>query len=166
MNIQINPNAWSCLPTAFAMALDLATHDFIRLIGHDGRAEPYKLPGLKAGFHEQECIEAAQSLGYACTPVEILPCITPNADGSETRCIYFGDEDGNWARFLHHLHEADGVITGVYTGGVQLRGHAVAWSHLERMIYDPKGGRTYDLDGSKVNHFLPRCFWKIQKVAK
>lgn len=162
MKLQVNPNGWSCLPTAFAMALDRPVTWFIAQIGHPGGEEPYDVPGLKAGFHEQECIEVVQGMGFACTPIELGPTISPYSDGRKARPIYFGlGIDDNWHRLLTHMKEARGVITGVYAP--KKMGHAVAWS--QDMIYDSNhGGQIYLLTEAYNHGFIPRCFWKIQRV--
>ena len=161
-----NPNNWSCLPTAFAMVIGRPPAWLIEQIGHDGSAEPYKDKSLKAGFHEQECIEILQDLSYSCTPIEALPTITPALDGHEVRPIYFGGGvAGNWVRFLRHLDGACGVLTGTYTRpgeGNCVRGHAVAWDGVE--IHDPIGPRIYPLEDAHKYGFTPGCFWKVQDV--
>lgn len=170
MKIQKNPNYWSCLPTAFAMVVDKPVTWFIGQIGHPGAEEPYEEKGLKAGFHEQECIEVMQKLGFACTPIEIVPTISPYPDKRDAKPIFFGlGESDNWARLLRHLEETRGVLTGVYrkpSKPGKTSGHAVAWDYRERKIYDPMGGgRIYDLTNSYNYGFVPRCFWKVQKVS-
>ncbi len=169
MNMQTYTN-WSCLPCAFAMALDMAVEKFIDTIGHDGSDEPYAgLPGQKAGFHEQECIEVCQQFGYACTPIEIVPQMMPVPDGP-VRQIWFRPEQRlteNWARFRRHLEGTRGVLTGVKKRlnedavGHTL-GHAVAWNG---MIYDPQGkGFIYLFENAYQFGFVPRTYWKIQEV--
>lgn len=158
MILHRNPNDWSCLPTAFAMAIDHTPEWFIEEIGHDGSDEPYAKPGLKAGFHEQECIEVLQRWGYACTPIEIGPMISPHHDLHDARHIYFGSEmTANWERLLRHLKGAQGVLTGVYKN----TGHAVAWDGAE--IYDPMW-RCYLLEDAHKHGYTPICFWKVQDV--
>ncbi len=169
MILRRNPNGWSCLPTAFAMALDLEPSNVIEQIGHDGSIEPYKEDGLKAGFHEQECIEVTQRLGYACTPIEAVPTISPYSDGREGRPIYFGEElASNWRRFLRHLDGTCGVLTGTFTlpgDPTPLRGHAVAWDGVvTQKIHDPMGPRCYPFEEATKYGFTPKCFWKVQDV--
>lgn len=169
MILRRNPNGWSCLPAAFAMVLDLEPRDVIRHIGHDGSDEPYKEDGFKAGFHEQECIEVAQQLGFACTPIEAVPTISPHLAGRDARPIYFGgDLPSNWARFLRHLDGACGVLTGTYTlpgDPTPLRGHAVAWDGVTtQKIHDPMGPRCYPFGSATKYGFTPGCFWKVQYV--
>ena len=164
MIVHPNPNNWSCLPTAFAMAIGWPTDRIIQEIGHDGSDELYHAKGVKAGFHEQECIEVLQKFGYACTPIEIVPCISPNTDLSDYRLVYFGDGlTSNVARLKRHLEDSHGVLTGIYTKNDKVTGHAVAWDGT--MIYDPNfGGRIYTFDDSSKHGFTPRCYWKVQHV--
>lgn len=164
-------NNWSCLPCSFAMVLDISVEKFIRMIGHDGSDKPYEdYPGQKAGFHEQECIEVLQRLGYACTPIEIVPQLTPVV-GGPLRPIWFfpekltGDpEDWNWQRFIRHLKGTRGVITGAKKriDSSEMLGHAVAWDGL---VHDPQGrGFTYTIEEAHNYGFIPRGYWKIQEI--
>lgn len=166
MILHRNPNNWSCLPTAFAMVIDKTPEWMIEQIGHDGSDEPYQAPWLKAGFHEQECVEVVQLLGYACTPIEALPTIAPALDGREVRPVYFGGAPvGNWERFLRHLSGTCGVLTGTYTKPGEpncVRGHAVAWDGS--MVHDPIGPRCYPFEEAAKYGFTPGCFWKVQDV--
>lgn len=150
------------------MALDIPVGEFIKMIGHDGSEQPYEdLPGQKAGFHEQECIEALQQLGYACTPIEIVPQMMP-APGGPIRPIWFPPiqfptgPEGNWRRFIQHLKETRGVITGAKKYKNKMIGHAVAWNNV---IYDPQGdGFIYAIEEAYNFSFTPRTYWKIQEV--
>ncbi|MHC4301839.1 MAG: hypothetical protein ACYS7Y_31620 [Planctomycetota bacterium] len=169
MKLQTNPNYWSCLPTSFAMAVDKPVTWFIAQIGHPGAEEPYDVKGLKAGFHEQECIEVVQGMGFACTPIELVPTISPYTDGRSSRPIYFGlGVDDNYHRMFKHMEGVNGVVTGVYVPAPPKKqiGHAVAWDGLKKMVYDSNhGGQVYPVTGMFNHHFIPRCFWKIQRVA-
>jgi hypothetical protein len=170
MKLQPNPNNWSCLPTAFAMVIDKPVTWFIDKIGHAGAEEPYGVSGLKAGFHEQECIEVMQAEGFACTPIELIPTISPFLDKRDAKPIFFGmGETDNWVRFMRHLRETRGVLVGFYrkpSKPDQVIGHATAWDHQEQMIYDSNlGGRVYKFADMYNYGFTPRCFWKVQRTA-
>jgi hypothetical protein len=151
------------------MVVDMPVSRFIQQIGHPGAEEPYDIKGLKAGFHEQECIDVIQRLGYACTPIEIVPTISPHPDGRDGRPIFFGlGESDNWERLLRHMADTSGVLTGIYKKldrPTQVIGHAVAWDHVEKKIYDPNfKGQIYAFTESYNYGFVPRCFWKLQRV--
>lgn len=161
-------DSWACLPCSFAMAIHLSVKKFIEMIGHDGSVEPYEdFPNLKAGFHEQECIEVLQQLGYSCTPIEIVPQMIP-APGVPVRPIWFPlkqptnrPEEWNWQRFVRHLVGTRGVITGVKRriNNDKMLGHAVAW---DGMVYDPQGkGFVYALEQMGDYGFMPRVYWKV-----
>jgi hypothetical protein len=163
-------NGWSCLPCAFAAAIGIPVEEFIEDIGHDGGAEPYPgYPTVKAGFHEQECIDVVQRRGFAATLIEIVPQITPFPTGP-VRQIWFSerpglsDEDCNWERFTTHLHGTRGVLTGAKRLGSQTSiGHAVAW--VDGQVIDSKGnGYVYNLEDADDFGFKPRSYWKIQEV--
>lgn len=162
-----NPNNWSCLPTAFAMVIGRTPEWMIEQIGHDGSDEPYPGTNMKAGFHEQECIEVLQQLHYACTPIEIGPTISPFADGHDARPVFFGDDlSANWVRLMQHMEKSRGVLTGLYTPRTKAPvGHAVAWDCDTWTIYDPiSGGVVYSLNEAAAFAFTPKCFWKVQDV--
>lgn len=81
MKLQHQPNNWSCLPTAFAMVLDLPVKEIIDLIGHDGSTITWpKLPSpfCRRAFHIQELINVSHRLGYTCTPFVSRPLIAPS----------------------------------------------------------------------------------------
>jgi hypothetical protein len=168
MKAQVNPNYWSCLPTAFAMAINKPVTWFIEQIGHPGAEEPYGVKGLKAGFHEQECIEVLQRMNLTCTPIELFPTISPYADRHDAKPIFFGmGESDNYARLLSHMEKDRGILTGVYkrpNKTPELIGHATAWDHMGKLIYDPIMGRSYPFTKCRDYRFHPRCFWKIQRV--
>lgn len=60
MILQNSPNAWSCLPTAFAIALEVPVQQVIADIGHDGSEiifDGYPEPLCRRGFHTSELID-------------------------------------------------------------------------------------------------------------
>jgi hypothetical protein len=157
------------------MALGRVPEWVIEQIGHNGSAEPYKAAGLKAGFHEQECIEVALGLGYTCTPIEAVPTISPYQHGGDARPVYFGEGlsgnfeagvSGNWVRLLRHMVGTCGVLTGTYaklTDPTCVRGHAVAWDGVTtQKIHDPIGPRCYSFVEAAKYGFTPGCFWKVE----
>ncbi len=165
MKIQTSNN-WSCLPCSFAMVLDIPVREFIDRLGHDGSEKPYQeRPDQEAGFHEQECIEVVQRLGYACTPIEIVPQMIAAPECLYPRQIWFspGREEANWERFKGHLYNTRGVLTGLKKKINRADiGHAVAWNGK---IYDSQGkGFIYSLANASDYGFAPRVYWKIQRI--
>ena len=162
---------WTCLPWAFAKVIDRSLPWLIDQIGHDGSDEPYMLPGVHSGFHQQECIEVLQKLGYACTPIEVVPQIQPYA-GGPVRQIWFPglgtQEQRNDDRFAQHLKGTVGVLTGlVLPGGQQLAiGHAVAWCGKRRLIFDSRKNipTVYPLSMCGTYGFTPNTYWKVQRI--
>ncbi len=156
------------------MVLNTPVRRFIDMIGHDGSAKPYdERPQQEAGFHEQECIEVAQKLGFACTPIEIVPQMLPAPGCKVSRPVWFPphyylravSEETNWRRFCQHLEGTCGVLTGLKKKISDSEiGHAVAWGHNNE-IYDPQGkGFIYSLSQAPNFGFTPRVYWKIQEV--
>ena len=163
---------WQCLPIAFARVLNYKLSWFMAQIGHDGSEEPYHdMPGVKRGFHQQECLEVLQKLGYACTPIELVPQIRPTP-GGPTRQIWFpGDgmqEQNNEGRFQSHLRGTSGVLTGVVMRGNRqsAMGHAVAWCGLTRLIRDSRRDMPsyYTLEDAGKYNFIPTTYWKVQRI--
>jgi len=142
--------AWSCLAESAAMALNMSYADLIREIGHDGGKIIFPElpePGKRQGFHMQEIIDIAIKRGYAVTPIEPLPCSTP--DGLKVYTVHFEIK-----RFYNHLENARGIITGMK----RKWRHAVYWDGC--CVIDP-AGTVYDLD------FLDMdidCFWLFSEI--
>jgi len=174
--------AWACLPCSFAMVVKVPIEQFIKLLGHDGSAKPYpEMPEQVAGFHEQECIEVLQHLGFACTPIEIVPQMVPLPGGpvrqiwfpakntpiqNTSNCIEFSKlKGGNRERFYRHIKMTTGVFTGIKHGHRRARpiGHAVAWDGEK--VYDPQGdGLMYPFYNMNDYGFTPHTYWKVQKI--
>ncbi len=135
--LQTSPNRWTCLPTAFGMAMDVKVGFIVKWLGHDG--SDVVRPGLSEpdcyrGFHIQELIGYAWWKGFAVTPFEANPRITVD-DGSKPILIEFGAS--NAERMLHVLHENIGVLTGqARPSGLH---HAVCWNGFTNKIYNPIG---------------------------
>jgi len=150
LKIQTTPNRWSCLPTAFAIALDVRTGKLIKWLGHDGsRVVRPELPEPECyiGFHIQELIGYAWWLGRAVTPFEANP--RSHVGGAAVKIEFAA---GNDRRLLAVLHANSGVLTGqsVATGSH----HAVAWDGSK--IYNPTG-EIQDLDAFAINTFWLIC---------
>jgi hypothetical protein len=145
MILQKQPNRWSCLPTSFAMALDISVEPFINRIGHDGSPRVWDNlpePKCRRGFHIHGCIEVADRLGKSVTPFELVPMHAPTMSVEPIR-VTFTD---NLARFKRVISASRGVITCL--------GHAVAYEN--GVIYDPAGRmQPFDLG---IN---PICAWRI-----
>lgn len=148
---QKNPNAWSCLPTAFASVLNVEVDLVIAQIGHDGSEithaglpEPLK----RRGFHPQECIEICLRDGLAATLVEVNPCAVPSAQPGLMTAAHspkmFSRIEGESCqnRFERHLFNTRGVIDCRTRGGL---GHALAYEGYETFvtISDPIDGEVF-----------------------
>lgn len=168
----MNNTGWQCLPWAFAKVINHSAAWFMSQIGHDGSSEPYHdFPGVKRGFHQQECIEVLLKLGYSCTPIELVPQIQPSI-GGPVRQIWFPgggtQEQSNKDRFEYHLRGTQGVLTGVVTGDNHEKwvGHAVAWFGTVRLIRDDRKAvpTTYAFEDAGKYNFIPNTYWKVQRI--
>lgn len=150
MQLQIAPNRWSCLPTSFAMVLDIPLEQIITMIGHNGSAilwPDFEEPFCRRAFHIQELIDCCNQLDYAVTLIEAMPI-------SEVKGRYF-QQPLSVERFYNHLSGTRGILTGV---GRRLGNpHAVAWDGFN--IFDPVG-EIYPLDEMSIQDY-----WKIQSVS-
>jgi hypothetical protein len=68
--LQKQPNEWSCLPTAFAIATGIPVADLIKAIGHDGSEIVFSGSKPWRSFNPQEVIIALLCQGWAVTAIE------------------------------------------------------------------------------------------------
>ncbi len=147
--MQIQPNKWSCLPTAFANAADIPLSDLLDTIGHNGSAivfpnleEPYN----RRSFHVIEVTSALLDMGIYCTP--IIPDLT-----------IMNRKDGKSYNINMDLKPYLEQYSGVLIGTFFTNPHAVSYSN--GTIHDPKGF-SYELDFSRM---IVESFW-IVKISK
>lgn len=147
---QLNPNGWSCLPTAFAMVLELPVEDIIKEIGHDG-SEIYwpKLmpPYNRRGFHIQELLYLCYKLDYTVTPFAARPQLV-SADRSDPKPIL-----GHEKIIEEVMTDNVGVLTGILESGV---GHALAWDGYAAI-------NPSDKKRGPLQNFQIQTFWRIIK---
>ncbi len=153
----LTPQKWSCLPLAFAKALNISFSRMIELIGHTGSAMVYKDKNFRQGFHIQECIDVAQSLGVTCTPIEHHYASTPT--GLETYIV--GTIEEQTMRFDNYLkHTPRGILQGIRLNSKQQSiGHACAW--IAGRVHD-SGGRTYKFKDRLTNGFCVNTLWGLR----
>ena len=123
---------------AAAMVMDVSVESLIAYIGHDGSEIVFPdLPGpaCRAGFDIQEIIDAAWSMGWSVTPIEARPRVTP--DGTHVRDLF--SENKIALRMKHYFKDNNGVVVGERLFGERRWWHAIAWDHVTRMWYDPRG---------------------------
>lgn len=169
MKIQISPNKWSCLPTAFAIATNYPVDVIINQIGHDGseiifpeRNEPYN----RRGFMIQEIMDILLWKDWAVVHIEALPMIiNPFED------IASPSPEPAIKRFNHYLKCVNGVLCGMMKG--TNKWHACAWNHYEQMMYDPNGfiypkNKMESTDFYAVVHINPLTFsrWPFININK
>lgn len=144
MQRQIQPNKWSCLPTAFAIALNLPVEEIIASIGHDGSEIIFpdlKEPYCRRSFHIQELIDMCMLKQVAVIPIE-KTLVSEAKDHQFTLTVKCN-------RFTNYLTNYSGVLTGI--GKITKQPHAVAWD--TRHVFDPNG-YVYSIDNFTVNMFL------------
>ncbi len=150
MKLLTQPNCWSCLPTSFAMALDITLAEVLAGVGHDGSAIAWPQlddPERRRAFHIQEMIFLAHRLGYSVTPFEVLPNLLPGCRGGLGLNTVIIEYD-----FESVIRGSSGILTGEGKWGYR---HAVAWSGKE--VYDPNGTNY------PIEEFAIETFWLIRK---
>ena len=153
---QIQPNLWSCLPTAFAMVMDYPVSVIIQSLGHDGSKiiplwEHLPSPRNRQGFHIQELIRLAVKAGWAVTPIEAEP--TSEVDG---KLMPLGLYVPNLSEMFveRWMLGTTGVVTGqAIASGMR---HAVAWNMDG--ILDPSGVLK------TIDEFAIEAFWKMELI--
>jgi hypothetical protein len=131
MRIQLQPNKWSCIPTALAMLLDENVEDIINEIGHDGSeiiCSNLSDPHGRIGFHPQEMVKICLERGKALIQFdgEVQTC------KEECKSIlHYRDY-----KYINGLMKNN---SGIILGVINNRDHAVTWNHEEGCIYDPNG---------------------------
>jgi hypothetical protein len=185
MEIQVQPNRWSCLPTAFAMVLDIPVSQIFDYLGHNGEAIVWpqlEEPRCRRSFHIQEMIDFCFSKKYSVTGIDAIPMATYMTkeafndlgllinQAMKTDCpdirrmkIIYDELAGrmlcNVTEEALWLRMEKYLINnhGVLTGRtLEGKPHAVAWNG--EMIYDPCG----KMRGIEI--FQISQFWIIKSM--
>lgn len=146
----LQPNAWSCLPTAFCNAFDQNYDDIIRAIGHDGSEivnhdipEPY---GRKC-IHPEELIRVLFRRNKIIVTFEAEPTFNDNIIRCD-RSSFF--ECCQWFN--------RGVLTGNYCN----KDHAFTLFNACCEVHDPANGNIFALDDMiKLSTFKPYFFYGL-----
>jgi hypothetical protein len=144
MKLLLQPNRWSCLPTAVAMVMRVTPKEVFDFLGHDGSqivwpclAEPF----CRRSFHLEEMLEFCLDRLVYPTVLNVDTSYAP-MDGLPDFLPY-----PNQDRILNHLSDHDAVLIGERDGNR----HAVAWD--QNMILDPEG-LQYDLSEFTVETIM------------
>ena len=150
MRQQLQPNRWSCFPTAAAIVTDIPVARLLGLIGHDGSEPVFSTHPAGRAFHPNEVALALLECGWSLIGFDVAPVAT---NGASTISVSFN--------FQRLLYAYSGVLLG-FTLGTGLP-HAVAYDHLTKRIYDTNGlvYSAFDEDG-KVK-FNATSFFVIVK---
>jgi hypothetical protein len=161
---QKNPNAWSCLPTAFANVLDLELDRVLFYLGHDG-SEIVRAglpdPLCRKGFHPHELIRLCLEMQRAVTRYELIGQATPGNTFDPTVFDF-----GGWPPFITQMYNSLGVLDVRTSMGV---GHAMSYrgngDHAE--ICDPANGEVFEFsdpaDTEKHGRFIT-ALWRIDRI--
>jgi hypothetical protein len=147
----VQPNKWSCFPTALAICLGVKVDDVILAIGHDGSAVIWpelEDPACRQGFHDQEILLAAEACGMSLVRYDKHPTSYVQMDMPPHKLDYS-------ARFEEVVMTYDGILVGKTMEG---KDHAVAWDR--HMCLDPMGHRY------AINYFEPEHFFRLVEIAR
>lgn len=160
MRLIKKPNRWSCILSAFSMALDIADQQhLIDFVGHDGSEIIF--PGLpepmcRRGFHHQELIAVAVALDYSVTPFELVPALQSTPYTGATPQVFQINMPGRDLMFSMIVNTKRGVLTGV---GRNCH-HAVAFN--QGHILDPDGDSyPFSFAECEKRHFFAMCAWIV-----
>jgi len=157
-----NPNKWSCLPAAFAAALEVDITTILGILGHDGSEithPDFDDPLCRRGFHPQELIKMCLQDGMLVTRVELLPCAVPIVDSLPK---YF--DIGGWDWFKEQMFNTTGVLecrTATCTG------HAMAYEGHGSfaMVCDPATTEVpftfHEPKDAERRHRFITALWRI-----
>lgn len=134
INIQCQPNGWSCFPTCAAMLLDEPVSDIIREIGHDGSHivwPQFDDCRKYQGFHLQEILDLFLKRGYTLIPIELKPKSISDLKCDKTHNVLFWKWPNNSTRFWNYRFGKGILLLEVSNG----------WNHVvvfeDGLIYDP-----------------------------
>jgi hypothetical protein len=154
MKLQIKPYPWSCMVTAYAMAVGDTVRHMMDIIGHDGSEIIFpelEDPQCRRGHHVQECIRAAMHLGCYSTPIELLPAIASRG------CAQVFQLPDCMELFDNKIRTSRGVLE--CTG--RRFDHAVAFGY--GTIYDPDGHSfSYSREICEARNLYPYKLWIIR----
>lgn len=152
LNLQLQPNEWSCLPTAFAIVLGISLEKVVEDIGHDGSDiifpdldEPYR----RRSFHIQELIDVCMFRDIGVIPIE------HNPESEVKELIYKLQMPAK--RLDYYILKYTGVLTGLSSSGSS---HAVAWDGEK--VLDPNGS-IYNISNFHINTFFIITKFNITK---
>lgn len=154
MELLLQPNGWSCTPTAFAMVCNTEPREIIEYVGHDGsevlfpEVDP---PKCYRGFHIQEMLDYCIENMFHPVIIQALPVNMPRgADEDSAIIVEFSKWDDPAERIGHYLSCMRGVILGQT---MDEKDHAVAWCPTERLVFDPRG-QKYDVREFSIEFFI------------
>lgn len=139
-DMMLQPNAWSCLPAAVAMAVGEKPRDVIEFIGHDGSEIIFPdlpEPQNRRGFHIGEMFWYLLDMVYF--PVLVEP--------------YLHYEDSEYVIDQTHkledlLSRKSGILLGHHETGSL---HAAAWDRS--YVWDPRGEK-YPISEFGIDGFI------------
>lgn len=166
ITLQVQPNAWTCTVTAFAMVIGMSVKELLENIGQgDEILWPEisdRLPvGLdRKGHHVQEIIDFCMINGLAVTAISAQPEFLhfhPALSGLQ-RPLWTNSHCQD--RLNKYLEKYSGVLMG--TVGYQ-NGHAIAWCHKNKKVFDSgNGGNILD----DLSYFNIQTFYIVQEIKE
>ena len=134
MKLQTSPNSYSCLATSFAMAMQIDVSWMLDNLP-DGGVKVFNNVILNntRGFHPQELIDVAFSLGFKVMEIEANPRIGFHTDDM-VEALPVAEYRAE--RLDKYMRQTRCVVSGRRPRG---SGHAVAYDPETKLYYDPAG---------------------------
>lgn len=150
--IQVQPNKWSCLPTAFASVMGVNISDFIKLLGHDGSEVIWSElppPSCFRGWHIQEITIACLTLGFSLTEINKFGTSAPGV-GQPT---YNTDFSKFFSQCIANKYGVVAVSSSTNNG------HALVFN--KGHFYDPSTGKETTIKCYRIRHTL----WLVNRIS-
>lgn len=144
MNLQKQPNKWSCLLAAFAIALDIPIVQLIDELGHDGSEiiwPDHEEPLNRRSFSIHEMFYLSYEAGYS---VMLFNKVWDSRPTYSAQPLMKNPPNGF---FNESLLKNKGVLVGRING----QRHAVAYQ--DSMCFDPNG-TIYAIDKFNIETFF------------
>ncbi len=147
MTLQLQPNRFTCLATAFAMALDVNVEDLIKGLGHDGSEILFPELGERGqrGHHIQELFDYCLANSIRIVTIDAMPL----SRYKDTEPKMFLSQDAMNLRMANYLENYFGVLAGTTEHGCN---HAVAWNGEK--IFNPAGIIETNFEHLEIMHFF------------
>ena len=138
MEIILQPNNWTCNPSAYAMCMGVSLDKVIETLGHDGsriiNVDAIRVTEVVECFDGHELVLAAYKLGFAALEFPVmLGSVIPNCDLNP----HWPQMSRLWDEFPADQRFVVVIASYKYKGHF----HCVAWQRDKSYYLDPHCGK-------------------------